>query len=199
MQAIYLKNMGFKDINMVCPQKFPAENVLLKIFHFNFSTLVQLVHKWVHCLPIISDYFVLVLKRLFLRHYLLIKQKRLIVNTLTQTSVTRGQSVSTCQLFEKICALHNPAIFLFCPSKYQNTQQCDIQDWYFWKSYTYIEMVYLAFFHRLNYLQGSCVDVSWQWHSNPVHPLCGRVRLHYIPAEFVGLGFQTISIETWSS
>ena len=128
MQAIYLKNMGFKDINMVCPQKFPAENVLLKIFHFNFSTLVQLVHKWVHCLPIISDYFVLVLKRLFLRHYLLIKQKRLIVNTLTQTSVTRGQSVSTCQLFEKICALHNPAIFLFCPSKYQNTQQCDIQD-----------------------------------------------------------------------
>ena len=57
--------MGFKDINIVCPQKLPTENVLLKKFHFNFSTLVQLVHKWVHCLPIISDYFVLVLKRLF--------------------------------------------------------------------------------------------------------------------------------------
>ena len=50
-------------------------------------------------------------------------------------------------------------------------------------------MVYLAFFHRLNYLQGSCVDISWQWHSNPVHPLCGRVHLHYIPAEFIGVGF----------
>ena len=104
--------MGFKDINMVCPEKLPTENVLLKIFHFNFSTLVQLVHKWVHCLPIISDYFVLVLKRLFLRHYLLIKQKRLIVNTLTQTSVTRGQSVSTCQLFET--SVHCIIVQSFC-------------------------------------------------------------------------------------
>ena len=89
-----------------------TENVLLKTFHFNFSTLVQLVHKWVHCLPIISDYFVLVLKRLFLRHYLLIKQKRLIVNTLTQTSVTRGQSVSTCQLFET--SVHCIIVQSFC-------------------------------------------------------------------------------------
>ena len=37
MQAIYLKNMGFKDINMICPQKFTAENVRFKIFHFNFN------------------------------------------------------------------------------------------------------------------------------------------------------------------
>ena len=39
---------------------FSTKNFLPNIFHFNFSTLVQLVtlvHKWVHCLPIISDKF----------------------------------------------------------------------------------------------------------------------------------------------
>ena len=49
----------------------------------------------------------------------------------------------------------------------------------------------LAFSHTVPYDLGSGGEFSWQRNPNPVHPLCRRVCLHYIP------GFVGIPLHTW--
>ena len=49
----------------------------------------------------------------------------------------------------------------------------------------------LAFFHTVHYHQGSGCKVSWQGNANPVHSLCRRICLHYIP-DFIRICSQSL-------